>query len=77
MHSDVRRLNKATEGSSRPVDGSFMTAASPGVVALFQVPIKIIIATSKFIIPYMSFKGVFLKSLSPFYFIDKQILQDS
>ena len=36
MHRDVQRLNKATEGS-QPVDASFMTAASPGVVALFQV----------------------------------------
>ena len=36
---DVQRLNKATEGS-QPVDASFMTAASPGVVALFQVSIN-------------------------------------
>ena len=38
-HRDVQRLNKATEGS-QPVDASFMTAASPGVVALFQVSIN-------------------------------------
>ena len=41
VHSDVERLNKATQ-SSKPTDGSFMTAASPGVVALFQVPMPCI-----------------------------------
>ena len=36
VHQDVTRLNKATD-TDKPEDGSFMTAASPGVVALFQV----------------------------------------
>lgn len=36
VNEDMRIMNKVLE-TNKPVDGAFLTAASPGVVALFQV----------------------------------------
>jgi len=58
VHSDVQRLNKATQ-SSKPTDGSFMTAASPGVVALFQ--------TNKFYKTHEEYVGALASQLAKEY----------